>query len=289
MNSTTLAIEPERKQNIREAAYRIRQHAIRQAELQGQGYIGQALDLADILAVLYADQLHINPSNPEDPERDRCFMSMGHYGLSLYAALVEAKILPEEELETYAADDSRLPMSAMATYTPGVEISGGSLGHGLPIALGASIALTRRSQPQIVVNLLSDGELDEGSTWEAAKVAGDLNLSNLIAIVDVNGQQADGPTRPGLETTSSATAQRFEAFGWTAYDVDGHDIEALVHALERARAADDNKPHVLVCRTTMGKGVPMLETREKLHFMKVAPEEWVQVKKQLEEGFNNDQ
>ena len=287
MSSPTVAIDPGRLKNIREAAYRIRQHAITQAELQGQGYIGQALDLADILAVLYTDQLHVNPADPADPDRDRCFMSMGHYGLALYAALVEAKYLPEEELQTYAADDSRLPMSTMASYTPGVEISGGSLGHGLPIALGASLALTRRGQNQIVVNLLSDGELDEGSTWEAAKVAGDLAMSNLVAIVDINGQQADGPTRPGPSTDSSATAQRFDAFGWTAHDIDGHDIEALVSALESARAAEDGKPHVLVCSTVMGKGVPMLESREKLHFMRVAPEEWVQVKQQLKEGFNN--
>lgn len=197
MSPTTAAIAQERLENIRSSAFRIRQHAITQAELQGQGYIGQALDLADILAVLYTDQLQLNPENPKDPERDRCFMSMGHYGLALYAALVEAGFLAEEELQTYAADNSRLPMSAMSTYTPGVEISGGSLGHGLPIALGASLALTRQGKQQVVVNLLSDGELDEGSTWEAAKVAGDLAMGNLIAIVDVNGQQADGPTRPG--------------------------------------------------------------------------------------------
>lgn len=287
MSSTTTAIAPERLESVRAAAFRIRQHALTQAELQGQGYIGQALDLADILAVLYTDQLQLNPKDPKDPERDRCFMSMGHYGLALYAALVEAGFLAEDELQTYAADDSRLPMSAMSTYTPGVEISGGSLGHGLPIALGASLALTHQEKEQIVVNLLSDGELDEGSTWEAAKVAGDLGMSNLVAIVDVNGQQADGPTRPGIETTSSATAQRFEAFGWIAHDTDGHDIESLIHTLEKARSSKDNKPHVLVCRTVMGKGVPMLESRDKLHFMKVAPEEWVQVKQQLEEGYNN--
>lgn len=287
MSPTTAAIAQERLENIRSSAFRIRQHAITQAELQGQGYIGQALDLADILAVLYTDQLQLNPENPKDPERDRCFMSMGHYGLALYAALVEAGFLAEEELQTYAADNSRLPMSAMSTYTPGVEISGGSLGHGLPIALGASLALTRQGKQQVVVNLLSDGELDEGSTWEAAKVAGDLAMGNLIAIVDVNGQQADGPTRPGAGTTASATAHRFESFGWIARDLDGHDIEALVNALEDARASQDNKPHVLVCRTIMGKGVPMLESRDKLHFMKVAPNEWIQVKKQLEEGYKN--
>lgn len=288
MPTPTADIEPERVQRIREAAYRIRHHAITQAEVQGQGYIGQALDLADILAVLYTDQLTLNPLDPSDPERDRCFMSMGHYALAIYAALVESKFLPEEELLTYAADDSRLPMSAMATYTPGVEISGGSLGHGLPIALGTSLALTRRGSDRLVLNMLSDGELDEGSTWEAAKTAGDLGLTNLVAVVDVNGQQADGPTRLGDESPTAATAARFKAFGWVAHEVDGHDIPDLIRALERARRNDENRPHAIVCRTVMGKGVPLLENREKLHFMRVSPEEWSTVKTQLKEGFEND-
>lgn len=288
MSSPSTPLDKERLQRIREAAYRIRLNSIRQAELQGQGYIGQALDLADILAVLYADQLNLNSENPDDENRDRCFMSMGHYGLALYSALVEAGFLPEDEIETYAADDSRLPMSAMAVYTPGVEISGGSLGHGLPIAIGASLALTYKNSNRLVVNLLSDGELDEGSTWEAAKVAGDLGLGNLVAIVDVNGQQADGPTRLGSESSTTATAHRFKAFGWVAHELDGHDIPALVATVEAARADHSGRPHVLVCRTRMGKGVPSLETREKLHFMRVEENEWADIKAELEEGFNNE-
>lgn len=288
VSTPATTLDKDRLQHIREAAYRIRLNSIRQAELQGQGYIGQALDLADILAVLYADQLNLNPEDPADENRDRCFMSMGHYGLALYSALIEAGFLPEEEVETYAADDSRLPMSAMAVYTPGVEISGGSLGHGLPIALGTSLALTHKKSDRLVVNMLSDGELDEGSTWEAAKVAGDLGLGNLVAVVDVNGQQADGPTRPGSEPFTAATARRFESFGWVAHELDGHDIPALVAALEVARADNSDRPHVLVCRTRMGKGVPSLETREKLHFMRVEENEWATIKAELEEGFNNE-
>lgn len=285
---STATLDSDRLQSIREAAYRIRLNSIRQAELQGQGYIGQALDLADILAVLYTDQLHLNPQNPNDESRDRCFMSMGHYGLALYSALIEAGFLPEEELETYAADNSRFPMSAMAVYTPGVEISGGSLGHGLPIALGASLALKHKKSGRLVINMLSDGELDEGSTWEAAKSAGDLGLGNLVAIVDINGQQADGPTRVGEGIATSATAARFESFGWKAYELDGHDIPALVAALEEIREDQSNTPHVLVCKTRMGKGVPSLETREKLHFMRVEEDEWPIIKAELEEGFKNE-
>lgn len=286
MGVSTTSADPERVQRIREAAYRIRQNAIVQAEVQGQGYIGQALDLADILAVLYSDQLNLDASDPEWPDRDRCLMSMGHYGLALYAALVEAKFLPEEELESYAADDSRLPMSAMATYTPGVEISGGSLGHGLPIALGVALGLKHKKSPQRVHLLMSDGELDEGSTWEAAKVAADLQLDNIIVTVDMNGQQADGPTRPGAE--NGATVKRFESFGWGARSVDGHDIASLINAYENARDHNEGKPQVLVCSTVMGRGVPMLESRQKLHFMRVEAEEWKTVKQQLKEGFDNE-
>lgn len=283
------ALDKQRLQNIRDAAYRIRLNSIRQAELQGQGYIGQALDLADILAVLYTDQLTLNAEDPTDENRDRCLMSMGHYGLVLYAALIEAGFIPEDEVDTYAADGSRLPMSAMAVYTPGVEISGGSLGHGLPIAIGIALALKHKKSDRMVVNILSDGELDEGSTWEAAKAAGDLQLGNILAIVDVNGQQADGPTRLGEGAGTSDTARRFESFGWNATELDGHDIEALVEACENARNDFSGKPHVLVCRTRMGKGVPSLETREKLHFMRVEQDEWQKIKGELKENYENEQ
>ena len=137
-------------------------------EVQGQGYIGQALGWADVLAVAYSHALNIRPDEPEWEGRDRFLLSHGHYAIALYAALIEAGIIPESELETYGSDDSRLPMSGMATYTPGMEMSGGSLGQGLPIAVGMALALTQKKNPAFVYNSMSDGELDEGSTWEAA-------------------------------------------------------------------------------------------------------------------------
>ena len=124
-------------------AYNIRRHALRMAEVQGQGYIAQALGIADVLAVSYFDALIYRPDDPEWEGRDRFLLSIGHYAIALYAALVEAGILPEDEIETYGSDDSRLPMSGMAAYTPGMEISGGSLGQGLPIAVGMCLALKR--------------------------------------------------------------------------------------------------------------------------------------------------
>ncbi|MFV0461061.1 MAG: transketolase [Actinomycetales bacterium] len=278
----TTTIDPQRLRHIAEAAYRIRQHSLTQAEVQGQGYIGQALDVADILAALYADQLVLDPGDPEWEGRDRFLLSIGHYALALYAALVEAKVLSEEELQTYAADDSRLPMSAMATYTPGVEIAGGSLGHGLGIALGICLGLRRKNSDAHVYTLLSDGELDEGSTWEAAMVAAHHGLDNLIAIVDYNGLQADGPSQQMLGT--EPIDEKFRSFGWHARAVDGNDLTALVPALEELRA-HRGQPAALICGTRVGRGVPMLESREKLHFMSVASDEWAAARAQLTETF----
>ena len=284
-SSTDVApVEAERLQRIREAAFRIRTNALIQAEVQGQGYIGQALDLADVLAVLYADQLNLRPEEPEWEGRDRCLLSIGHYAIALYAALTEAKFLPAEELDTYATDESRLPMSAMASYTPGVEISGGSLGHGLVIANGVALGLKRKNNDAFVYNILSDGELNEGSTWEAAAVATHHELSNLIAIVDFNDQQADGKSQAtlGMEPIEG----KFEAFGWITRRVDGNDVAAVLTALEELRATDAAQPRCLIVNTKLGKGVEFLENREKLHFMSVAPQEWEKAHRQLKESFD---
>jgi transketolase len=276
------AVDAERLQRIKEAAFRIRTNALIQAEVQGQGYIGQALDIADVLAVLYTDQLNLRPEDPEWEGRDRCLLSIGHYAIALYAALAEAKFFPLEELQTYATDDSRLPMSAMASYTPGVEISGGSLGHGLVIANGVALGLKRKANPAFVYNILSDGELNEGSTWEAAAVAAHHRLDNLIAIVDFNDQQADGKSSQmlGMDPVEA----KFESFGWFARRVDGNDIAAVLTALEELRTLEAAQPRVLIADTKLGKGVDFLEDREKLHFMTVAPEEWTMAHDRLKES-----
>jgi transketolase len=170
-------------------------------------------------------------------------------------------------------------MSGMASYTPGMEISGGSLGHGLAVACGMALGLRRLGNPARVFNLLSDGELDEGSTWEAALAGAHHGLDNLTAIVDVNGLQADGPT-PGVLRTEPVT-EKWQAFGWHAVRVDGNDIPALLAGLDRIREHTGG-PSVLICDTRIGRGVPFLETREKAHFMPVAPHEWQAARDQLE-------
>ena len=268
--------------SLADRAYRIRRAALRMGEVQGQGYIAQALGVADVLAVAYFHALRYRPDDPEWEGRDRFLLSIGHYAIALYAALIEAGILPEDELETYGTDDSRLPMSAMAAYTPGMEITGGSLGHGLPIAIGFALGLKRKNSQSFVYNLFSDGELDEGATWEAAMSAGSFHLDNLIGIVDVNNQQADGPSTKVLNFEQ--LAPKFEAFGWHVQRVNGNDIDALVEAFDRARELTEPKPRIIICDTKMAKGVPFLEERESNHFLRVEPHEWQKAIQILDAG-----
>ena len=279
LNSTDRA---DRIERLRQAAYRIRLNALNMGEVQGQGYIGQALGVADVLAVAYTDQLNHRPEDPHWEGRDRFLLSIGHYAIALYAALAEVGIIPAEELETYGSDESRLPMSGMASYTPGMEISGGSLGHGLAVATGMALGLRHQNNPAHVFNLLSDGELDEGSTWEAALQIAHHGLDNVTAIVDVNALQADGPTVGVLRT--EPVTDKWRAFGWHALRVDGNDVAALVDALDELRE-HRGSPGVLICDTRIGCGVPLLETREKAHFMRVSEHEWQIARDQLHEGF----
>ncbi len=259
---------------LHQRAYNIRQHALRMGQVQGQGYVGQALGAADLLAVAYFHAMKYQPENPEWEGRDRFYLSIGHYAIALYAALIEAKIVPLDELESYGADDSRLPMSGMASYTPGMEITGGSLGHGLGIAVGACLALKQKKSDAFVYNLLSDGELNEGSTWEAAMSASHWKLDNLIAIIDVNNQQADGHSSEIL--AFEPIVDRWEAFGWFTQRVDGNDVPALLNAFDQAKQHTGQRPRVIICDTKMGKGVSFLESREKTHFIRVDEHEWDQ-------------
>jgi len=255
-------------------AWRIRRYAVRMGEVQGQGYVGQALGYADVLAVAYGHALNLRPADPHWEGRDRFLLSHGHYAIAHYAALIEAGIIPESELETYGSDDSRLPMSGMASYTPGMEMSGGSLGQGLVIAVGMALGLKHKKNPAFVYNSMSDGELDEGSTWEAAMAAAHHGLDNLVCIVDINNQQADGPSTKVLGF--EPLADKWAAFGWHVQRVDGNDLPAVLAAFEAARSLEEKKPRVILCDTLMGKGVPFLEQREKNHFIRVDPPEWQQ-------------
>lgn len=270
--------------SLADRAYRIRRNAVLMGEVQGQGYIAQALDIADVLSVAYFHAMTYRPEDPDWEGRDRFLLSNGHYAIALYAALIEAGVIPEEELESYGTDDSRLPMSGMAQYTPGMEMSGGSLGIGLSIAVGKCLGLKRKGSPSFVYTLFSDGELDEGSVWEAIMAAAHHKLDNLIAIVDINNMQADGPSTQmmGFEPL----VPKLEAFGWYAQRVDGNDIEAVRAAFDRARQHPLPQPRMIVADTLMGKGVPFLETRDKSHFIRIEAHEWQLALAALDAGRN---
>lgn len=277
--STTVTAD---RAKLAERAYRIRRNSVLMGEVQGQGYVAQALDVADILAVAYFHAMAYRPDDPEWEGRDRFLLSNGHFAIALYGALIEAGIIPAEEIETYGSDDSRLPMSGMASYTPGMEMSGGSLGQGLPIAVGRCLGLKRKGSKSFVYTLFSDGELDEGSMWEAMLSASHWKLDNLIAIVDVNDQQADGPSSQVLGF--EPLADKLEAFGWFTQRIDGNDLDAVIAAFDAARHHPEPRPRMIICDTRMGCGVPFLEAREKNHFIRVDPHEWQLALAALDEG-----
>lgn len=261
---------------LRERALNLRRLMLDMASGKGEGYIAQGLGMADCLAALYFHELRYDSANPEWPDRDRFVLSTGHYSIAMYAVLAEAGYFSKDELPSYGLNGSRLPMSTFDD-TPGVEMVGGSLGHGLGQAVGMAMALRMDGRSSRVFCEFSDGELQEGSTWEAAMGAATFNCDNLVALIDCNGIQADGPVTVRIEPV----ADKFTAFGWDTVEVNGNDIEALVAALEGARAMD-GRPKCIVMRTTPGFGVPTIMARERAHFVRIGNDEWDALKQELE-------
>lgn len=262
-------------------ATNLRRHMLTIARGQGQGYIGQGLGIADVLTALYFHELRYDPQNLHWADRDRFLLSTGHYSIALWAAFAECGIIPVAELTTYGADGSRLEMSTLDT-TPGVEMIGGSLGHGLGQGVGQALGLRLDGSPARVFVELSDGEMQEGATWEAAMSGSHFGLDNLVALIDCNGIQADGKIVLDMEPV----ADKWRAFGWQTQEVNGNDIAAVVEALRVARARA-GKPKAIVLRTLPGKGVPALESREKAHFVRVEPGEWDALMAEFEGGAAN--
>lgn len=253
---------------LKARATALRRHMLTMARGQGAGYIGQGLGIADTLTALYFHELRYDPQNLGWSDRDRFLLSTGHYSIALWAALAEAGIIPVDELSTYGADASRLDMSTLDT-TPGVEVIGGSLGHGLGQGVGQALGLRLDASEARVFVELSDGEMQEGSTWEAAMSASHFRLDGLVALVDCNGIQADGPVVLDMEPV----ADKWQSFGWETFEIDGNDMDAVVAALVGARQRND-KPKAIVLRTLPGKGVRRIEQSEKSHFFRVDVNQW---------------
>lgn len=265
---------------LRRHAHALRRTMLQMAAGKGEGYIAQGLGFADCLAALYFHELRHDPARPDDPDRDRFLLSTGHYSIALYAALAEAGYLGRDELATYALNGSRLPMSTFDDL-PGVEIVGGSLGQGLGQAVGMALGLRLDGSPARVYCEFSDGELQEGSTWEALMSGATFGCDNLVALVDCNGIQADGPVTVRIEPVRDKLA----AFGWDTVEIDGNDLPALTDALAGARAAD-GRPKAVVMRTTPGWGVPTIMARERAHFVRIADDEWDGLLRELDDTYS---
>ena len=246
-----------------ELARRIRLHALRMTSSGGSSHIGAIFSMADIVAVLYGYALHVDPARPDWPDRDRFILSKGHAGAGVYAALAERGFFPVEWLSRHYQNGSDLSGHVSHKGIPGVELSTGSLGHGLPVATGMALAAKLDGRAHRVVALLSDGECDEGSNWEAILFAAHHQLDNLVVIVDYNKIQSLGPVSETLAL--EPFADKWRAFGWSVVEVDGHDHPALRAAWD-GLPATPGRPTCILAHTVKGKGVSFMEHAVLWHY-----------------------
>ncbi len=276
---TTQVSEIENPKSSIDLAQKIRIHAIKMAARSNSSHIGSSLSIADILAVLYMDVLRVDPKQPDWTERDRFILSKGHAAAGLYASLALRGFFPMAWLEQFCQSDSLL-LGHVSHHVPGVELSTGSLGHGLPVGCGMALAGKRENSSHHVFVLLSDGECDEGSNWEAALFAAHQKLDNLVAIVDANKLQGFGRTEDVLALYPFA--KKWEAFNWAVQEVDGHDHEALRALLQRI-PFKAGKPSLLLAHTIKGKGVSFMEDQLAWHYKSPNPEQLSEALKQIGE------
>lgn len=255
----------------------IRRHSLKMVHAANASHIGSALSIADIVAVLYKNILNIDTAKPKKQNRDRFILSKGHACVAIYSALAIRGFLPVENLDNYAKDHSTL-MTHISHKVPGVEFSTGSLGHGLPFGVGKALAAKKLKEGWRTFVLLSDGELGEGSNWEAMMFAAHHQLDNLVAIVDYNKLQSLTTVDKTLRLEPFADKAR--AFGWAVREVDGHDHVALQNALSSIPWVAD-KPSFLIAHTIKGKGVSFMENRVEWHYKSPSSEQLAQALEEL--------
>ncbi len=265
---------------LEEKARQLRKHVIDMTVIGGLGHVGPSLSCADILACLYCGVMKLDAKNPAWEDRDRFILSAGHKGLALYSILAICGYFPEDTLMTYHGCDSLLghhPVKGL----PGVEIPTGSLGHGCVLAAGIALAGRMQNKGYRVFTLVGDGELDEGSVWEAARVASHYKLDNLVLIVDRNNLMGSGRTEDisALEPLD----HKFEAFGWGVHTVDGHDMSQLYSALTRTPWVG-GRPTAIIARTIKGRGVSFMENDPSWHIRTITPEQAEQALRELEDA-----
>lgn len=262
---------------LEQLATRIRLRTLDMTSRAGAAHIGSVFSIAETLAVLYGGVLHVDPADPQWPGRDRFVLSKGHACAGLYAVLAERGFFPAARLEEFYVDGGTLAGHATHTGVPGVEVSTGALGHGLALAVGLALGAKRKGEAWRVFALLSDGECDEGSTWEAALLAPRLGLDNLTVVVDFNKIQSLGRVEDVLPL--EPLAAKWESFRWDVEEVDGHDVAALRRALLQSPA--EGRPRAVISHTVKGKGVSFMEDRLLWHYRTARGEEYERAKEEL--------
>ena len=265
--------------NSKDLAKKIRLHVLSMTSRGGSSHIGSCLSIADIMAVLYEDVLRIDPKQPKWADRDRFILSKGHAGAAVYATLAEKGFFPTEKLQDHYQDGSDLSGHVSHKGIPGVELSTGSLGHGLSVGAGMAYAAKARNAEHRIFVLLSDGECDEGSNWEAMMFAAHHRLDNLVAIIDYNKIQSLASIKEtlGLEPF----VDKLASFGWSVVETEGHDHRQL-HAALSTVPAEPTKPTCVLAHTTKGKGVSFMENSVLWHYRTARGEEFVAAQKELE-------
>jgi transketolase len=266
-----MPLSPQQVSELRELARRIRVHAVQMTSRAKSSHVASSMSMAEILTVLYRRILRVRPESPDAPDRDRLVLSKGHACAGLYAVLAECGFFPPEWLESFYIDGAKLPGHATSDGIPGVEVSTGSLGHGLPVACGMALAAKRDGCGHRVFAVLSDGECDEGSNWEAILFAPQYQLDNLVVIVDYNKIQSLASVKNVLEL--EPFADKWRAFRWAVREVDGHDVAALDEVLSGV-PFEPGRPSCLIAHTVKGKGVSFMENTVLWHYRTPQGEEF---------------
>ncbi|MBR5959744.1 MAG: transketolase [Clostridia bacterium] len=262
-------------------AWLIRRNGLEMTHLSRGSHIGSVLSVAEIIAVLYARVLNVDPKEPKKPDRDRLILSKGHAGSAVYAALAETGFFPVEQLKTHYANGSILSGHVSHKGVPGVEVSTGSLGHGLGVGVGMALGAKMDGAQWRTYVVLGDGECDEGSVWEAALQAAQYRLDRLIAVIDYNHMQSLATVDETLRL--EPFEQKWKDFGWNAMSVDGHDTDALQKAFDWAKEnAGSRKPSVILAHTVKGKGISFMENNILWHYRTPQGEEYDAALKELE-------
>ena len=267
------------KLELQKAAVKIRKGVIEGTGHAKSGHPGGSLSIADIVAYLYFHEMNVDPANPKWPDRDRFVLSKGHTAPALYAALALKGFFPWEHIATLRQPDSILQGHPSMKYTPGVDMSTGSLGQGISTAVGMALGAKLQGKTFRVYSPLGDGEIEEGQVWEAAMLAGNRKLDNLVAIVDWNNLQIDG----SLDEVNSPCPidKKFEAFGWNVISIDGHDFDQIDDAFQAAKACK-GKPTCIIAKTIKGKGVSFMEDKCEWHGSAPNAEQYEQAMAELD-------